>query len=990
MPPLLVRLGSSHEERFGLRGEREDIEKAIEYTTIALTMTPDDDPGMPGLLTQLGMLHDKRYKWLSDVDDSDESIKYTSLALSLTPDGDPELSGRLRNLGIFHSTRFQHLGGLDDLKKALEYQSRALDLTPSDHPDLPHRLAYLGISYSDRFERLGDPGDIQKAIEAQSRAVTFTPSDNPILPQYLARLSESLINRYNHLDVLDDLERAIEFQSRAVALTPDGHPYFSSRLASLGGAHCDRFERLGEIGDLEKAIKYQSRALVLTPDDHPHLSGRLNNLGVAHINRFERLGELGDLEKVIEYQSRVVKSTPDGHPQLAKRLTVLGRAYGSRFSCLDELGDLEKAIECNTGALVLTPDGHPDLPNWLHNLGLSHADRFERLGEQPDFEKAIECMCCALILTPDGHPSLPHTHFSLARLRLEQSLRIGNPSDLQDALDSFRMASQSLTGSPRDKFIYASDWADLASENSALNPIEAFQTAIDIIPQFIWLGATTNQRYHDLEQVQNLAIRAAAAAILASEYKMALEWLEHGRCVVWNQSLMLRSPLDQLHASHPALATRLQAVADQLHYAGSESRESQALDSGSLTPEQVGQQHRRLAQEYEDLVSRARTLPGFEDFLQPIKANRLVQAAQNGPIVVINCHEDRCDALAILPGQDNIDHIRLPNFTGKKAQCIRLEIERSVRARESKERGSERRPLLEQSYDSASDFEKILKVLWYDIVEPVLDFLKCMNNVSSSSEDLPHITWCPTGALSFLPLHAAGDYALPNSRIFDYVISSYTPTISALLTTTPHSLTHDSRILAAGQANTPGHSSLPGTTRELMRVQTHTQGKVQYMQLMGDQATTAAVLDAMEQHDWVHLACHAHQNVDNPTKSGFFLHDDTLDLAAINRRSFKNKGLAYLSACQTATGDERLPDEAVHLASGMLMAGYSSVIATMWSVRDEDAPFVADRVYGQLLRDGKIGNGEAGRALHNAVAELREEVGEKAFERWVPYIHIGS
>ncbi|EUC60822.1 aromatic di-alanine and TPR containing protein, partial [Rhizoctonia solani AG-3 Rhs1AP] len=146
----------------------------------------------------------------------------------------------------------------------------------------------------------------------------------------------------------------------------------------------------------------------------------------------------------------------------------------------------------------------------------------------------------------------------------------------------------------------------------------------------------------------------------------------------------------------------------------------------------------------------------------------------------------------------------------------------------------------------------------------------------------------------------------------------------------------------------------------------------------------------MEQHDWVHLACHAHQNVNDPTMSGFHLHDGTLDLSAINRRSFKNKGLAFLSACQTATGDDKLPDEAIHLASGMLMAGYPSVIATMWSVVDEDAPLVADKVYAQLMKDGKVGNGEAGRALHYAVGELREKVGEKAFARWVPYVHIGS
>lgn len=203
-------------------------------------------------------------------------------------------------------------------------------------------------------------------------------------------------------------------------------------------------------------------------------------------------------------------------------------------------------------------------------------------------------------------------------------------------------------------------------------------------------------------------------------------------------------------------------------------------------------------------------------------------------------------------------------------------------------------------------------------------------------------------------------------------------------------------MLAIGQAVTPGQKPLAGTTTELGYVKSHVQGKVEYSQLVDAQATPATVLDAMEQHDWVHLACHAHQNVSDPTKSGFFLHSDTkgigavLDLTAINGRSLKGKGLAYLSACQTATGDETLPDEAVHLASGTLMAGYSSVIATMWSVVDEDAPFVADKVYGKLMIDGKLGNGEAGRALHDAVAGLREKVGETEFGRWVPYIHIGS
>ena len=40
-------------------------------------------------------------------------------------------------------------------------------------------------------------------------------------------------------------------------------------------------------------------------------------------------------------------------------------------------------------------------------------------------------------------------------------------------------------------------------------------------------------------------------------------------------------------------------------------------------------------------------------------------------------------------------------------------------------------------------------------------------------------------------------------------------------------------------------------------------------------------------------------------------------------------GLAPLSACQTAKGDEGLSDEAVYSAAGILLAGYGGVFGSM-------------------------------------------------------------
>lgn len=96
-----------------------------------------------------------------------------------------------------------------------------------------------------------------------------------------------------------------------------------------------------------------------------------------------------------------------------------------------------------------------------------------------------------------------------------------------------------------------------------------------------------------------------------------------------------------------------------------------------------------------------------------------------------------------------------------------------------------------------------------------------------------------------------------------------------------------------------------------------------------------------------------------------------------------------MSACQTAAGDYKRPDKSIHLAAGMLVAGYPSVIATMWSILDADRPEVAGRVYKELLKGGKMDHCGAARALHTAVAGLRGKVGEEAFLRWVPFIHMG-
>jgi CHAT domain-containing protein len=192
-----------------------------------------------------------------------------------------------------------------------------------------------------------------------------------------------------------------------------------------------------------------------------------------------------------------------------------------------------------------------------------------------------------------------------------------------------------------------------------------------------------------------------------------------------------------------------------------------------------------------------------------------------------------------------------------------------------------------------------------------------------------------------------------------------------------------SGILAVSQPQ----DQLPKTEEEVQMIQ-NCFGNKSVVWLNRESATVDTVLGHMRNHCWVHFACHATQNISDPTTSHFRLYNGTLDIRRIMKEQF-NGDFAFLSACETATGDETLPEESIHLAAGVMMAGYPAVIGTLWSIRDKDGPLIAKQVYYHLHNNGSPDSSQAACALHNAVAYLRKE-DEQNFLSWVPFIHLGK
>ena len=206
---------------------------------------------------------------------------------------------------------------------------------------------------------------------------------------------------------------------------------------------------------------------------------------------------------------------------------------------------------------------------------------------------------------------------------------------------------------------------------------------------------------------------------------------------------------------------------------------------------------------------------------------------------------------------------------------------------------------------------------------------------TKKSPNPKRVAWYPTGQLTFLPIHAAGIYddsLNPAESITDYAISSYLPTLSALLNGVSSSRNTSIKVLAVAQPQT-----LPHALEEVKKIQGVFESTSSVsLTLLGDKKTKPATLSSVIEHlpssSIVHFACHGKQHIGEPLNSALALEDGQLTLPMIMEQRLEDAQLAFLSACETAKGEREAPDENLHLGAALLFSGFKGVVATMWYV----------------------------------------------------------
>ncbi|KDQ60210.1 hypothetical protein JAAARDRAFT_599186 [Jaapia argillacea MUCL 33604] len=1016
--------------RYEQLGDVRFLTRAIKRSEILLRESPCVDDRI-AYMSRLGSILMKRYHRTQEIEDVRTAVDNFRAAISESPPGER------RSALVLHLVDGLRLlcDQTKDSAAQEELQGLLLDEVPGQSgnipPTSPTTIKSEGIdpdvqAYIDGAEiQVLDRAIERYRIDFQSAEKVSDSADDLAIRR---SLGWTLMRAVDTRDCAT-LDEAEPHLMAVIEQSPDSLIRAKS-LSDLGRLFCTRFDIGRKLSDIEASVSYHQEALKLTEDSTCILL-HTQYLGIALLARCKQYGNISDADEVIRRLTALLSvpnpAVPTSH--LAAAHACLGQAYHIRNRATREIDDNRAAIESYetalglmsprslrssllTGyaltlefhvnyhveghegdalrmrvgsthrqALDLFPIDHPDRAVKLANVGnaFRHIYWFRR---SPDLIKfAVRCHRKALGLISTTNPERAKHLRNLGTSLVCYSHSDNNKDDrkgLQEGAGALQEAMRLETAPIADRFDAA---MTLAHYMGALRyytvSLKAFEQAISLLPRLAWLGLDIDARQLALKEPLALSLASdAGCTSLNVGYPIGtVGFLESGRSIFWTQVLQLRNPLEDLRGTDLRLASEIQEASGRLE-------KCSALGSDA----EADRQRRELASRWEVLISQARALPGHEHFLLPKSGADISRECSNiGICVIFNINKARCDAIILHPATP-VQHVALPDTSRDRLVELAATLRELLSSTGFGRRRHLRPPTIRKVKSSSVAFNSILEELWNSIMSPVIQAL-----VLDGSNPRPRLWICPTGPLSQLPLHAAGIYAKGSQEyLSSYVVVSYTPTLSALISARrPRPNPNSTRLLAIGQADPPGRAGfLSGVAKELSIIQAVSPaGSVTVVE--GNTATTDVVLSNFNEANWFHVASHGIQDMKQPLNSALLLADGQLKLSSLMDKRLEHGELAFLSACETATGHETLTNESVHLAAGFLSAGVASVVATLWSIRDEDGPNVAEVFYRYMFRgDGIPSHMDSAYALDEAVRSLRES--GTSPERWVSFIHMGA
>ena len=301
----------------------------------------------------------------------------------------------------------------------------------------------------------------------------------------------------------------------------------------------------------------------------------------------------------------------------------------------------------------------------------------------------------------------------------------------------------------------------------------------------------------------------------------------------------------------------------------------------------------------------------------------------------------------------------------------------------------------------STEVEKIITQMRENIVEPdrveefqansqkLYEWLIKPIEAELEKSKIKTLVFIPDGSLRNIPMAALYDGK-------EYLAKNYAIAISpGLQLFTPQSLTRKRlNALVGGLSQIPqeeeeNFAPLPNVKEELTSIE---RSGLPTVKLYNNNFTSQTLEEEINERPFqiVHLATHG--KFSSKANDTFILASDgrikvaELDTLLRSREERRTEPieLLVLSACETATGDDRA---ALGLAGVALRAGARSTLASLWQIGDDSTAYFIDQFYSQLVTNKTITTAEA---LHLSQVKLMESPEYSRPMYWAPYVLVGN
>ncbi|KAJ6041302.1 uncharacterized protein N7446_010808 [Penicillium canescens] len=921
-----------------------------------------------------------------------KALTYLQLATLIEP-GNPQYRAQLVLALLLRHTMTDRIADLDLAITELE---TAMAIT-NEWPERLETLNLFAGVYAWRHRLTGNADDLRKSSDIMEQLYHTKPDHSPERAVISGRQEHLRTHGIDDLAIGARFDSALEITEHALNRTPSGGRTYQELLATLSRQYLHRYTQTGSSRDLDLAISRAELRLSHVLDNKAPMVGAVDGLELANhlLHRWTRHGCHADRTRALELMKKAADvAVPGSSFQI---FCVIQRALW--LSDLPNGADRVQALRASVEELESIRAGSVDCispfskRNILRMLGLQYQSLYHRTKELTDLEKAIESMENSLDITEETGQQKDHTLGILGELLIEKASWTRDNATYGRGMRCLMQSCLSDQASPRERVKSAGILVHTA--NHAADWEKTCLVAELIFPLMSLIGSRDlrhDDKIYNIRSISGLASNACAAFLSLGFPNEALEKIELGRGILIGDLIDIQGNLSGLEQAHPDLAQEY----DRLRHEALRSIESNDPESGEQQPVN----YRRAAfQRLQQCEDRIREKAGFEAFLRPLRSPEMAEISREGPIIIVNATCLTAHALLLTPS--DIGHLRLDSMISHAAPQFRQHLARCALERDDRD--------LESDLPPEAHNKELLSWLWYSCVKPVLEMLASHRSISIG-EEKSRVWWMGVGAASGLPFHAAGDYSNgtidENENCLDRVISSYTPTVKALRNARERASKiacqpkEKHSLLIATMPDTPSHGALHGVRREAQAILNTVDQDMHVKELTTP--STDDVLAQLQSHELVHFACHGYSDPGDPAHSHLLLqkHSDSgpvVDKLTVSKlldcQTMSRGWIAYLSACSTAEiRDKDLQDEALHITSGFLIAGFSHVISSLWPADDEVCVHMAAYFYEALIARRATAtnqNRAVAEAVRDATLRIRRQYCHSPLS-WALYTHMGA